>query len=93
MESRSCISLQDITVPRVEGQRQAAGGPEYQFVAKIRLPPDAGTPSDLLHVYSREVARQARLATLRTRKRMSEAAGVVKVKRSAARKKVRQARV
>ena len=93
MESRSCISLQDITFLRVEGQREAAGGLEYQFVAKIWLRPSAGIPSDLLHVYRRDVTRQARLATLRTRKRMSEEAGVVKVKRSAARKKVRQAQV
>jgi hypothetical protein len=93
MESRSYISLQDITFLRVEGQREAADGPEYQVVAKLWLQPGAGIPSDLLHVYRREVARQVRLATLRTRKRRSEAAGVVKVKRSAARKEVRQAQV
>ncbi len=34
-ESGSCISIQDITFLRVEGQREAAGGPEYQFVTKI----------------------------------------------------------
>ena len=93
MESGSCISLQDITFLRVEGQREVAGGPEYQFVTKIWRRPGVGIPSDLLHVYRRDVARQARFATLRTRKRMSEEAGVVKVKRFAARKKVRQAQV
>jgi hypothetical protein len=62
-------------------------------MAKMWLRPGAGIPSDLLHVYRRDVARQARLATLRTRKRMSEEAGVVKVKRRAAREKVKQAQV
>ena len=90
-ESRSCIGTQDIHFLQVEGQREAADGPEYQFVAKMWLQPGAGIPSNLLHVYRRDVARQARLATLRTRKRMSEEAGVVKVKRSAARKKIKQA--
>jgi hypothetical protein len=92
-DSGSCISIQDITFLRVKGQREAAYGPEYQFVAKMWLRPGAGIPSDLLHVYRRDVARQARLATLRTRKRMSEEAGVVKVKRRAAREKVKQAQV
>jgi hypothetical protein len=49
-------------------------------VAKIWLQPGVGILSDLLHVYRRDVARQARLATLRTRRRMSEEAGVVKVR-------------
>ncbi len=88
---RSCIGIQDITFLRVEGQREAADGPEYQFVAKMWLQPGAGISSNLVHVYRRDVVRQARLATLRTRKRMSEEAGVVKVKRSAARKKIKQA--
>jgi hypothetical protein len=92
-ESRSCISIRDITFLRVEGQREAASGPEYQFVTKIWLRPGAEIPSDLLHVYRKDVARQARLATLRTRKRISEEAGVVNVKRCAARKKVRHAPV
>jgi hypothetical protein len=93
MESRSCISLQDITLLRVEGQREAAGGPKYQFVTKVWLRPGLGIPADLLHVYRRDIARQARLATPKTRKRMSEEPGVVKIKPSAARKKVRQAQV
>jgi hypothetical protein len=93
-ESGSCIGIQDITFLRVEGQREAADGPEYQFVAKMWLQPGAEIPSNLLHVYRRDVTRQARLSTLRTRKtRMSEEAGVVKVKRSAARKKDKQAQV
>ena len=49
-----------------------------QDVGKMWLRPGAGVPPDLLQVYRREVARQARLATLRIRKRTSEEADVVK---------------
>ena len=85
-ESRSCIAIQDITFLRVEGQREAANGPESHFVTKIWLRPGAGIPSDLLHAYRRDVARRARLSTLRIRKPMSEEAGVVKVKTHACRR-------
>jgi hypothetical protein len=75
--SRTCTGIQDITFSRDKGQRGTADGPEYQFVAKMWLRPSAGILSNLVHVYRRDFARQARLSTLRTRKRMSEEAGVV----------------
>jgi hypothetical protein len=55
--TESCIGIQDITFLRVEGQREAADTPEYQFVAKMWLQPSAGIPSNLVHIYRRDVAR------------------------------------
>ena len=89
-ERRPCVSIQDITFLHVEGQRATPCGPEYQFVGKMWLRPGAGVPPDLLQAYRREVARQARLATLRTRKRTREEADVVKEMRCSVRKKIRR---
>ena len=63
--TESCIGIQDITFLQVEGQRETADGPEYEFVAKMWLRPGAGIPLNLVHVYRGDIAWQARLATLR----------------------------
>jgi hypothetical protein len=62
-ESGPRVSIRDITFLHVEGRREAAGGPKYLFVGKMWLPPGEGVPSELLEVYTREVAQKTRLAT------------------------------
>ena len=89
--SGPCVSIQDITFLQVEGQRDAVCEPEYLCVGKMWLRPGAGLPFNLVQVYTREVARKDRLATLRTRKRTCEEGDLMKATRCSARKKAKRA--
>ncbi|KAL2044546.1 hypothetical protein ABVK25_012399 [Lepraria finkii] len=79
--SESHVSVQDITFLHIEGQRETARGPEYLCVGKMWFKADAGVLSDLLQTYRKEIARNARLATLRNRKRMGEEVEAVQATR------------
>ena len=63
--------MQDISFLGFEGRRETLNGQEYKIMAKMWLRSGVGVPSDLLQLYTREVDRWTRLATLRSRKRTS----------------------
>ena len=85
--SGTCMGIQDISFLHIEGLRETVRGPEYLCVGKVWLQSSAGVPSDLLRTYRREAVRMDRLATLRSRKRMSKEVTSVQATR---RKRVKQ---
>ena len=89
----ACVNIGKITFLHVEAQRETADGPEYLCVGKVWLQAKGDVLFDHIQDYRRKVAQTARLATLRTRKRTTEAADLVNATRCPTRKRVTRAQV
>ena len=85
------VNINDISILRINGQRETPSGPEYRCLGEVWLRADLGVPSDLLRNYRRHVAQKDRLATLAKRKRATEEVDSVGAAGGVARKKAKQA--
>ncbi|KAK4914221.1 hypothetical protein LTR66_017166, partial [Elasticomyces elasticus] len=62
------VNMSDVTILRVDGEREMDAGPQYAFVMRVWCCPSDDASQMLVQKYKIETARQDRLGTLRKRK-------------------------